>query len=246
MSPPPYLPPAGPGARPPSLLRQPITSVPLVFDEVTPIAQYMAREMNQNPRTEAAKRIKSLNSYSADACIADYQARPIWQQLLGLGITPNDCVQNQITFHAAAMLAWAELVQPNGVWDHKPKIAPRFNPRMAPSPQYWHAFGAIEYLYDVWSNMHYGYVGMAVGFDEDVLLDGAGLAQLLSDLVKQKKLPPGYGGHQGWRRFDPLSDRAAIRMGVTLYKSHPKSVSSHDLLRMIIGSTSITTRPLQP
>jgi hypothetical protein len=87
----------------------------------------MAQEMSNNPLTEAAKRIKALNSFSAEACIADYKALPIWQQILGLGITPNDCAQNQITFHAAAMLAWAELVQPNGVWDHKPKIAPHFN-----------------------------------------------------------------------------------------------------------------------
>jgi Bacterial toxin 44 len=246
MSPPRLLLPTGPASRPLSMLRQSSFTCPLVLDEVSPLAQYMAQEMSNNPLTEAAKRIKALNSFSAEACIADYKALPIWQQILGLGITPNDCVQNQITFHAAAMLAWAELVQPNGVWDHKPKIAPRFNPRMAPAPQYWHAFGQTEYLYDVWSNMHYGYVGMAIGFDEAVLLDGAGLAQLLSDLVKQKKLPAGYGGHKGLRRFDPLSDRSAIRMGVMLYKSHPRSVNSNDLLRVVIGSTAITSRPLQP
>ena len=194
MSPPRFLLPLGPGARPSSILRQSSFTCPLVLDEVT----------------------------------------------------PNDCVQNQITFHAAAMLAWAELVQPNGIWDHKPKIAPRFNPRMAPSPQYWHAFGQTEYLYDVWSNMHYGYVGMAVGFHQDVLLDGAGLAQLLSDLVKQKKMPPGYGGHQGFRRFDPMSDRSAIQMGIMLYKSNPGAINSDNLLRLVIGSSAITSRPLQP
>ena len=31
--------------------------------------------------------------------------------------------------------------------------------------------------YDVWSNIHYGYVGSLAGFSNDVLLDCAGIAQ---------------------------------------------------------------------
>jgi len=60
------------------MLRQSSFTCPLVLDEVSPLAQYMAQEMSNNPLTEAAKRIKALNSFSAEACIADYKALPIW------------------------------------------------------------------------------------------------------------------------------------------------------------------------
>ena len=44
---------------------------------------------------------------------------------------------------------------------------------------YWHKYKDYDYYYDVWSNIHYGYVGLSVGFDEKTLLGGADLAQVI-------------------------------------------------------------------
>lgn len=34
-----------------------------------------------------------------------------------------------------------------------------------------------EFVYDVWGNIMFGYLGKAAGFDEGELLDGAGVEQ---------------------------------------------------------------------
>ncbi|RDU58770.1 hypothetical protein CQA53_11900, partial [Helicobacter didelphidarum] len=41
--------------------------------------------------------------------------------------------------------------------------------------------------YDIWSNIHYGYIGKAVGFSEIELLSGAGVAQVASNIARIKK-----------------------------------------------------------
>lgn len=83
-------------------------------------------------------------------------------------------------------MVWALKVRQNGDWDHKPIIAARFHPRSQGGLQHWHLHGNILYYYEVWSNIHYGYVGRASGFSEAVLLDGAGLEQIGSTLLRLK------------------------------------------------------------
>ena len=46
----------------------------------------------------------------------------------------------------------------------------------------WHKYGQHDYYFDIWSNIHYGYVGTASGFCRDKLIDGAGVAQIGSDV----------------------------------------------------------------
>lgn len=61
-------------------------------------------------------------------------------------------------------------------WDHKPRLNPiwgAFN-RLGNQPYYLY--------YDIWSNMHYGYVGKQLGFTKKELLDGSGLQQLFDAL----------------------------------------------------------------
>jgi hypothetical protein len=73
-----------------------------------------------------------------------------------------------VTYRISALIAWAAKVRQNGDWDHKPKIAQRFHPRVPGGQQHWHLYGKTLYFYDVWSNIHYGYVGRAAGFSEKV------------------------------------------------------------------------------
>ncbi|MGF0344968.1 polymorphic toxin type 44 domain-containing protein [Rhodococcus sp. IEGM1300] len=97
-----------------------------------------------------------------------------------------------------------------------------------------HKQGAHDYYYDIWSNIHYGYVGMASGLSESLLLDGAGAEQIVSDswrkvkelaLVAQedRKLP---GPHRsvgviGLRAWDDAPDRISIGIGTKLYSRYP-------------------------
>jgi hypothetical protein len=135
-----------------------------------------------------------------------------------------------------AMILWFAMVRPNGEWDHKPKIQSLVSNGLYADDigAIWLQVGneAFEYRFDVFSNIHFGYVGMAIGFSAAELLEGAGEAQYLSDLVKNlNKFPSishfgdpslslvfpydhGQGGlGTSLRHWDEVSDQAAIKVG---------------------------------
>ncbi|MCP5419029.1 MAG: hypothetical protein H6970_00870 [Gammaproteobacteria bacterium] len=214
-------------------------------DEITPIAVYMAGEMNTNAHGPDAKKMLDLNTYSADQCIQNYRNQPLLPKLLGLGITPEECVNRQMTYPQAALLSWTLLVAQGAKWDHKVIIPTKFHPR-DPVAQHWHLYDNTLYFYDVWSNLHYGYVGMACGFSESVLLDGAGLEQIGSDIFRGRM--PGRTGSpgDGLRAFDDPADRAAITEGIRLYRSTPRNVTAQQLVHFVTTSKEITKKPYKP
>ena len=214
-----------------------------IDDEITPIAFYMANEMNSNAHGPDVKIMAELNAFNYEKCISDYTQLPWWQQLMGVGIKPGDCVDMKISGKAAAMLIWTGKVRQNGDWDHKPKISGRFHPRVPNGTQEWHHHNGMVYFYDIWSNLHYGYVGTAAGFSESTLLDGAGGEQIVSDIMRGNgpKRSPGVGG---LRAFDEAHDRAAITMGIQLYKTKPNQLFPHDLVNLIVHSPNVQKKPL--
>ncbi len=211
-----------------------------VLDELTPIANYMAAEMNRNARGEIARKIARLNDYSIEDCVKDYQDLSVWGKLLGGGMQMDSCIKNTTTFAQAALLEWTIMVRQGGPWDHKVIIPKMFHPR-DPVAQHWHAYGNTAYFYDVWSNIHYGYVGRACGFSESTLLDGAGLEQIGSDIVRGK-MPKKTAKTGGARDYDDISDRVAIKMGILLFKQTPRGVTAQQLVNMILNSKDITQK----
>jgi hypothetical protein len=128
---------------------------------------------------------------------------------------------------AKAFVIWIERVGQNRPWDHTPIIRRTIG-------GIWHKQGKYDYFYDIWSNVHYGYVGMAGGFSESVLLDGAGAEQIVSDAKRkfeevfttpkaQWELPgPNRSADvEGLRAWDDAPDRISIGIGVKLYQQHP-------------------------
>lgn len=214
-------------------------------DEITPIANWMAGEMHANAKSLDTARMRELNSFSAGTCITDFTRLPLWQQILGLGITPEQCVSMQLSHSTAALLLWTQKVRQGGPWDHKGPIATRFHGRVSGGPQHWHLHGSTLYYYDVWSNLHYGYVGAAAGFSDEVLLDGAGLEQIGSTLWRGQ-WPEKAPDVSGLRAWDDASDRAAVALGVALYRRKPQQLGGADLLDLVLHSTAIQQKPHQP
>ena len=216
-------------------------TINLLTEEVAPIVDYIVGEMNRNAASDDVRKMKELNSYSVTQCIANYQKLPLWQQILGLGITPQDCVNASLSYKGAALISWAALVRQDGPWDHKPYIRKTFHPR-ATGEQVWHIHGGFVYFYDIWSNIHYGYVGAASGFGTSELLDGAGLEQIGSDVLRGK-LPRSSAGVSGLRRFDDPSDRAAIAIGIKLFQTNPKGVTRQQVLQEVESATTLERKP---
>ncbi len=214
-------------------------------DEALAVIAYIVCEMNVNSSGDDARRIAELNASRADECIAEWRDLPLWRQLLGLGVSPGDCVDQDLTNYQAAVLSWALLVRQDGPWDHKPHIRGTYNARAPGSEQVWHRLGGELYYYDIWSNIHYGYVGAACGFSESALLDGAGTEQIVSDVLRGG-WPRASGTSGGMRRYDDPSDRAAITIGISLWQRNPDCVDVQDIVRAVTAQGDLTRQPFAP
>lgn len=134
-----------------------------------------------------------------------------------------------------AKILWTERVFAKRPWDHKPIIREKFShlavERTHPQTQvvyksYYHKYKDYDYFYDVWSNIHYGYVGLSVGFDEDMLLNGADLAQIIDS--------------KGGNVEDTNDDKTSIKIGFSLYYKYGKyaeGLTANDILEALDNAT---------
>lgn len=198
-------------------------------DTAVPLAEYMVREMKTNPFSIEGRAILAANS-------ADPQARRAeWLQLpwyLRLGASP-DFEAAAAGQKAAAYGLWAERVAPGRPWDHKRLLRTKFPGQPHP---HWHKYGDFDYFYDIWSNIHYGYVGVALGFGADELINGAGLAQAMDDFVNGRPLK-NHPQNGTWpASSDDVPDQISIRLGTDLYlEVKPHSLTLGILLERIVA-----------
>lgn len=207
-----------------------------MVDEITSVAIFMAHAMNTNAHGSDCQRMAELNRSFANKCISDYFKATLWRRLFG-ALAPQQCVDIEISNRQAALLMWALKVMQNSEWDHKPLIRTKFISATTKSGA-WHTYGSTEFFYDIWSNIHYGYVGAAAGFGENVLLDGAGLEQIGTDILR-RRWPARTVGIDGLRAFDDSSDREAIGIGIALFTTSPQHVSHTQLLSSILTSSGV-------
>ncbi|SEM18033.1 Zn-binding Pro-Ala-Ala-Arg (PAAR) domain-containing protein, incolved in TypeVI secretion [Pseudomonas sp. NFIX51] len=186
-------------------------------DRMEELAAYIAGEMNANINSPSVRQMKDLNNFDPAMETRKYAELPFYMRL---GPGP-DFYSLALGKKAKAFAIWTERVGQNRPWDHKPKLKNLFG-------EYpWHKQGAYEYFYDIWSNIHYGYVGVAGGLSESVLLDGAGVEQIGSDTWRFIKNPKRFDGPQrtqgveGMRAWDDVPDRVSIIIGMSLYKEYP-------------------------
>ncbi|MCI8208555.1 hypothetical protein AUC61_03310 [Pseudomonas sp. S25] len=180
------------------------------------LASYIADEMNRNINHPSVLEMKELNTYDPVAETIEYMALPFYRRL---GQQP-DFHAFALAKQARAFALWTERVGQNRPWDHKPMIKSKFDGA-------WQKQGDHDYFHDIWSNIHYGYIGIASGFSESVLFDGAGAEQIVSDTIRRiqdKEKYPGPSktpGVEGLRAWDDAPDRESIQIGVNLYRRYP-------------------------
>ncbi|WGV19726.1 polymorphic toxin type 44 domain-containing protein [Pseudomonas putida] len=184
-------------------------------DMMEQVARYIAGEMNRNITHPSVLKMKRLTSFNATEEHAKFKKLPWYARLL-----PPDFQAMMVGNTAAAMALWAERVGQNRPWDHKKVIRQQFGGT-------WHKQGEVDYYYDIWSNIHYGYVGRAGGLSESALLDGAGLEQIASDTIRkiddwdEQDGPRRYADIDGMRAWDDIGDRVSISIGIKLHKQQP-------------------------
>jgi hypothetical protein len=185
------------------------------YKPIGDVISYIHGEMSSNATSSTVRQIRELLDYD------------FWDF-----ISP----MKQTAEIAEAMRIWYHKVKTGGPWDHKSHIKTTYGEWTEDAPR------RKLYNYDVWSNVHYGYVGLACGFSEWILKAGAGVAQ-----VKAGTVPDGYwerrferiGDADAFSAFDDPKDQAAIQVGFDLWKAQRLSVTtSHilDAVRAVAGS----------
>ncbi|TRX73447.1 polymorphic toxin type 44 domain-containing protein [Pseudomonas mangiferae] len=206
-------------------------------DVIKEIAAYMAGEMNRNALSPTTRKIADANRYDPAEEMRRWQALPWYAKAGGM---PD--------FYAAAAGAkttayglWAERVGPNRPWDHKPILRAKMS-AAGTFNRGWHKYGAFNYYYDIWSNIHYGYVGRAAGFSTAELINGAGVAQMASDIfakVIRGKLPDvqKHSENGNWpASADDIPDHISIKLGCVIYDKYKSGGITMDNLLLEISA----------
>ncbi|MCB9957710.1 MAG: hypothetical protein H6843_03755 [Rhodospirillaceae bacterium] len=178
------------------------------------VLSYIEGEMRKNYKSPMADRIRDL-----------------------LGIDGWDLVVpgKQATDVANAMQIWKSMVNYGKPWDHKPHIKKVYGDWSHDSHT------KTDYFFDIWSNIHYGYVGRACGFGMWTLKAGAGFAQW-----KAGTNPPGYwtrraetlGDADFLAAFDDPKDQVAIELGGKLWDDKKGSFTHQEFLDRVRAEKS--------
>lgn len=186
---------------------------PHTYDGAIKVAEYIVGEIKRNVKSPVVQNIRDWLAESA----RQRKDPTIWDRMnKAYGMHPDPFLQMALT-------AWAEKVGPKRDWDHKPKLYKddRFNrnsgitvhrPPRPKEPEtifksHYHKYKNYDYYFDIWSNIHYGYVGLSAGFDERTLIDGSNTQQILN-----------YNTQGG----DTIDDDTAIKIGFKLYEKFGK------------------------
>ena len=111
----------------------------------------------------------------------------------------------------AGLVMWGAKVAPGQDWDHKPQLQQRYDLQTSDDYYFKQPGTNREVFYDIYSNVHYGYVGRAAGFDADTLIQGASLGEtvLTGD--------------------DDQGDQITMRIGIELYDKYGDDLTEEQL-----------------
>ena len=139
---------------------------------------------------------------------------------------------NKVVIYNAFSLAmglWVERVNTGRPWGHKPIIREKFRADAVHrlswdhnhSESYDHKYRGYDYFLDIWSNIHYGYVGRSIGFTEKVLLSGSDIQQKIMSVYSKFS---GEGGET--KGGDSIDDITSVKLGFRLYEEFGKYAES--------------------
>lgn len=185
-------------------------------DGAIDVAKYIVQEIKTNINSQVAKQIYALIHYNYDA---EVKRRGIIVSTLAPPYTSTEAF-------GGAVLKWIEMVNTKKPWDHKGKIFDLFsycavkdrvfkrkdNTYGTTSSQY-HKYQYHDYFLDVWSNIHYGFVGRYCGFSEKTLLTGSDIQQFAANF---KKL--------NFKGGDDPADKITMQLGMDLYTEYKNKI----------------------
>lgn len=186
------------------------------------IARMIADDMNKNIRHPVTKKLQKLNAKALE------QLSPA-ELLLAASSPSSYLVQKKLP----AYTLFRAQIDYDMPWDHKHiiKANPEFRALSLDGNQrkegHYHRYKDFDYFYDVWSNIHYGFIGRVCGFTEWELNYGAGAAQLREDFkakaVSWWELMLRFKSGNA-KRWDNPEDQVTIELGYVMYNEYMKGI----------------------
>lgn len=173
------------------------------------VLTYIVGEMKKNAGSEVVKKLRDLNeSHFYEDALKEYKKQGLlWKIFVG-GEFLKNMLDADLNAKIAAKVGWACQVADArasavgcGIWDHKPYIRGKWGVSQLIDFTPLGKAEQVTFYYDIWSNIHYGYVGRAAAFTEKELIDWAAAENAVST--------PGMP--------EPISDRRSIEIGSRLY-----------------------------
>ena len=197
------------------------------YPSVWDTANYICEEIKRNVRSQDVKELISLLNHYNKSQNSQKQAfkklTPFGQAAVSalnpsslLASVASDKVEGRIQ----AYKKWKGLVANEKIWDHKRKIK-----EIQGCDWACDSATQLKFMYDIWSNIHYGFIGRYVGFTEFELVNGAGFAQLgdnnrsygtcAKQYISDRFVNVGDADILGG--FDDAEDTQAIKVGFSLF-----------------------------
>jgi RHS repeat-associated protein len=181
--------------------------------ERTPGTQHMsqakkdwnaARKAERVARERAAARLLGATRWKI---AEDYMYDEIMRNLRSDDLRRiSDANHSWLPFSLAkATSMWVYKVRAGGDWDHKPKLKDMMHLRTEPDYFFKVPGSDDEAFYDVWSNVHYGFVGKQAGFSDQDLEDGASAS---------------FPGASVFVGATDAGDRVSVRQGIEMFKAY--------------------------
>ena len=182
-------------------------------DGAIEVAKYIVEEIKTNVKSKEA-------GYIAD-CL-DYE-RYIKKYYNKNSFVP---LPDPISIKGIGIKKWISMVNTNKPWDHKKKIQEKFgmiavkdrpflgkNKQLKFSQLSYHKYQYHDYFLDVWSNIHYGFVGRYCGFSEKTLLTGSDFQQAVANIK-----------NANFKGGDDQADRITMQLGMDLYTRYKDKI----------------------
>jgi RHS repeat-associated protein len=181
---------------------------------IHPVVTFIIGKIREDSASEEIERIRELNgSHRYEDAWAECQRMPWWQRLLFChqylerALDIDIAARNAALVEFGCLVADARLRPTCGRWDYKKEIGE--SERLGYNAQRidFCSIGIDEevvFYYDIWANVHFGYLGMVGGFSEELLLEGAAIEHMGSNLGQTK---------------DDPSDQVCAEIGIRLYRS---------------------------
>lgn len=201
----------------------PVHPYPSVWDTVNYICEEIKRNVKSPEVRELIFLLKHYNRAQSSQKQAFKKLTPFGQAAVS-ALNPSSSLANaasdKLEGRIQAYKKWKGLVAKGKIWDHKRKIK-----EIQGNDWACDSTTQLKFMYDIWSNLHYGFIGRYVGFTEFELVNGAGFAQLgdntksVGEWTKQyiSNRFVDFGDADILGGFDDAEDTQAIKVGFSLF-----------------------------